>query len=176
LWGCALTLSFAEVWDGALACGALASALGLALTAFTLLSGKLVVITVRGVSMQPTYDDGDRVLVRRDVAPEPGQVVVVEHLQAGAIGESCPLAPGAAGTISSRQWLIKRVAAAPGDPVPRGQFPALSNVPEARVPSGSLVLLGDNQQVSYDSRQLGYFPVERVLGRVTRRLSRREGI
>jgi type IV secretory pathway protease TraF len=43
-----------------------------------------------------------------------------------------------------------------------------------RVPSGGLVLFGDNNH-SVDSRALGYFPGERVLGVVLRPLSARAG-
>lgn len=68
--------------------------------------------------------------------------------------------------------MIKRVAAVPGDPVPRDEVPALADVPEACVLPGKLVLLGDNPDVSYDSRRAGYFPAERVLGVVVRSLSR----
>jgi signal peptidase I len=122
---------------------------GLTLVVVTcaLLARRLVAVTVRGMSMEPTYRDGDRVLVRRGGALTPGQVVVLEE---------------------SGGWLIKRVAAVPGDPVPRDRVPALAEVREDRVPEGKLVLLGDNQDVSMDSREVGYFPVERVLGAVSR--------
>jgi signal peptidase I len=33
-----------------------------------------------------------------------------------------------------------------------------------------LVLLGDNPAASFDSRQAGFFPAERLLGAVVRRL------
>ncbi|MEV6653453.1 S26 family signal peptidase [Streptomyces sp. NPDC051219] len=38
------------------------------------------------------------------------------------------------------------------------------------MPRGSLVLLGDHHAVSFDSRRVGYFPADRVLGTVLRRL------
>ncbi|WP_307805400.1 S26 family signal peptidase [Streptomyces spirodelae] len=47
--------------------------------------------------------------------------------------------------------------------VPR-VFGFLGAFPAAPVPRGRLVLLGDNAHHSVDSRQLGYFPVARVLG------------
>ena len=47
------------------------------------------------------------------------------------------------------------------------------------VPPDLLVLFGDNAAASYDSRQVGYFPADRLLGVAVRRLgvsgSRRDG-
>ena len=59
----------------------------------------------------------------------------------------------------------------PGDRVPRQEVPALAAVPESTVPPGKMVLLGDAPESS-DSRQLGYFDAERLVGRVVRRMSR----
>ncbi|WP_328853329.1 S26 family signal peptidase [Micromonospora globbae] len=122
----------------------------------------LVVVTVRGSSMQPTFQHGDRVLVRRApiTAVRSGQVVVVA---AGRpVGPRPPDDP---------LWMIKRLRAVPGDPVPRGEVPALASVPEQTVPAGRLVALGDNPEGS-DSRQLGYFHAANLLGVVTLRLAR----
>lgn len=121
---------------------------------------RLVVVTVRGPSMEPTYRDGDRVLVRRGPPARHGQVVVVERFRHGT--------PGGRPPLRGTDWIIKRVAACPGDPVPRSAVPALADRPEDRVPAGKLVLLGDNGAASIDSRQLGYFPRERTLGTVVR--------
>ncbi|MFC6063984.1 S26 family signal peptidase [Streptomyces ochraceiscleroticus] len=82
-----------------------------------------------------------------------------------------PVPPEAgAGTLRRRDWMIKRVAAIPGDPVPRDRVAALTEVPGDQVPPNELVLLGDNQDVSFDSRCVGYFPAERVLGTMVRPL------
>jgi type IV secretory pathway protease TraF len=43
-------------------------------------------------------------------------------------------------------------------------------VPDAVVPRGKLVLLGDNAGASLDSRMVGYFSAALLLGRVARRL------
>ena len=61
--------------------------------------------------------------------------------------------------------MIKRVAAVAGEPVPHG-IP----VPDAVVPDGKLVLLGDNADASFDSRVAGYFSADRLLGGVVRRM------
>lgn len=145
---------------GGAAAGAVAGLVGLVFATAAVLFGRLVVVTVRGPSMEPTYCDGDRVLVRRHRGPAPGRVIVVDR----AWRPAAP-APG-------HRWMIKRVAAVPGDPVPRETVPALEDVPENRVPPGRLVLLGDNAAVSFDSRQAGYFSADRVMGTVIRSLPR----
>ncbi|MEU5427845.1 S26 family signal peptidase [Streptomyces olivoreticuli] len=131
--------------------------------ALAALSRKLVVVTVRGASMAPAFQDGDRVLVRRGPPPAVGHVVVAERPARGGMWPGGPVRSAA--DVRGRQWLIKRVEAVPGDRVPR----ALASVPQERVPPGKLVLLGDNRAVSVDSRELGYFPADRVLGVVLRR-------
>lgn len=137
----------------------------------TLLGHRLVTVTIRGVSMHPTFHDGDRVLVDRTSRPHVGQVVVVEQPMPNGQWSSPPLPAAGPARLADRRWMIKRVAAIPGDPVP--PLPALRAVAGERVPPGRLVLLGDNPSVSLDSRQLGYFPTERMLGTVRRRLTRR---
>ena len=137
-----------------------------AVLAFThCLSRRLVAVTVRGPSMEPTYRDGDRVIVRRGTSVTVGQVVVVERPAAHGGWPARPIpARAGASAVSRRQWMIKRVDAVPGDPAPTRSVPALANTPDGPVPPGKLVLLGDNREASYDSRQLGYFPMERILG------------
>lgn len=119
----------------------------LAISALTasaiLIRRRIVVVTITGDSMRPTYRPGDRVFVRRSDPRDlkRGQVVVLER----------PFASG--------DWIIKRVAALPGDMVPAGNV----------VPPGKLVVLGDNPAASVDSRQFGYCPADRLLGVVIRR-------
>jgi len=129
---------------------------------------RFLVVTVRGDSMEPTHRDGERVLARRDgrAAIERGSVVVVEGPDADTLTWSGPPRRPRFGN----ELLIKRVLSVPGDPVPRARIPALAGVAEPVVPAGFLVLLGDNQERSFDSKLVGYFPVERVLGIVIRRL------
>jgi len=127
--------------------------------------GRFLVVTVVGESMQPNYETGDRVIVRRtrldDVAC--GDVVVIEEPDADG-GWTRPAHRGA---TSGRDWMIKRVVAVPGDPRPDEHLPA-AVTPEASVPAGAFVVRGDNADRSYDSRQLGYFPANRLLGVVLR--------
>jgi signal peptidase I len=114
----------------------------------------LLVVTVDGVSMLPTYRPGDKVLVRR--APlariRRGDVVVVLRPDGWSLGE--------------RELFLKRAAALPGDAVPDG-IP----VPDAVVPPGRLVVLGDNARASFDSRASGYYADDGLVGVVIRRMT-----
>ncbi|MFE3202458.1 S26 family signal peptidase [Embleya sp. NPDC059237] len=127
----------------------------------------VVRVTVRGDSMAPVYRDGARVLVHRGGRVAVGRVVVLERPVPGVLWPLPPVTRTAsARTVGARRWIIKRVAAVPGDPAPFDRVPMLDHTPGCRVPAGRLVLLGDNPLNSYDSRQAGYFPMERVLGTV----------
>lgn len=155
---------------------------GLGVIAVTLLRlrRRYLVITVSGRSMQPTYDDGERVLVRRaDIAAvRPGAVVIFastpENLweaSNAAMGGS-PASAREFPRPNLRQWAIKRAIAIPGDQVPRKRCPALQAVRELTVPIGHLVVIGDSPSHSYDSRQFGYVPPGNLVGIVVRRLSK----
>lgn len=112
------------------------------------------VIRVDGYSMAPTLTDGDRLLARRVVAPSAlrsGHIAVVLS----------PLPMGG-------RFLIKRIAALPGDPVPP---PVRPRVPDARVPDGQLILIGDNTDASFDSRDHGYFPIADIYAITIRKLT-----
>ncbi|MFC8722411.1 S26 family signal peptidase [Kitasatospora sp. NPDC057198] len=126
-----------------------------------------VVVTVDGSSMVPALRDGDVVLVRRCGAAGllPGRLVVVE----------CPVPPAARPNWSwpdadeppeRRRWMVKRLAALPGQP-----WPPSCTGRGGTVPDGAVAVLGDNPAASTDSRQMGAVPVDRVLGVVVRRLA-----
>ncbi|MEV1243619.1 S26 family signal peptidase [Nonomuraea sp. NPDC049750] len=138
---------------------------------------RYVVVTVHGESMLPTYRPGERLVVRR-TSPRSlrtGQVVVLAGVakgsragaargpRAGAVGGSPVDDPGTG-------WIVKRVAAVPGDPIPRDTVPALRTAPGTHVPAGHLVVLGDNADRSYDSRRSGYLTTDRLLGVVLRKV------
>lgn len=131
----------------------------------------LVVVEVFGQSMAPTLRQGDRVLVRRRG---------LERLRSGDVVVFAPPYlpgrwdhPGEGRRTSERRWVIKRVAALPGDPVPASCAAAPGVRPDAPVPPGSLLVLGDNPAHSTDSRAWGYIPADRILGVVLRRLGSR---
>lgn len=131
-----------------------------------LLRHRCVLLDVSGSSMTPTYRDGDRLLALKVPARlvRRGAVVAIRMRPAG----------GAAGDVTEGQdalpggplptAVIKRVAALPGDRTP-GR-PSSTDL----VPARHVYVLGDNHEVSYDSRQTGPVPFDRlaavVLGRV----------
>jgi signal peptidase I len=113
----------------------------------------VLVAVVRGPSMRPTYDDGDRLIARRRrSAPRRGDVVVFRN----------PRPHGVPGS-SDGPLLIKRVAAGPAEPAPDGMGAAV-------VPPGHVAVLGDNPAQSLDSRHLGFIPVGNVIAIVLRRI------
>lgn len=171
-WAVATGLLLAGATGPALICALVATALTAAAAVLACVGRRVVAVTVHGESMWPTYRNGDRVLVRRNRPPVPGEVVVVERPRAGTRWSTPP--PGrfaGASSVAEREWLIKRVVAVAGDPVPHDRVPVLAGSASGRVPPGSVVLLGDNPVNSLDSRLVGYFPVERVLGAVCRNLT-----
>jgi signal peptidase I len=127
----------------------LAAIAGLAVAAAA--RAALFVVEVRGVSMQPTYADGDRLLAVRRWASRPprtGDVVVV-RAPAAAWRPADPLA-GATTVV------VKRVVEAPA---------------QTDLPPGALWVRGDAAD-SYDSRRFGAIERRSVLGRVLGRLPR----
>lgn len=128
-----------------------------------------LVVTVRGPSMEPTYVPGDRVLVRRagPARLRRGQVVVFQPPGVEGAWDRQPLV---AGSVTDRHWYIKRIVAAPSDPLPQEAAEAAGAAPGTPVPAGKLVLFGDGER-SVDSRRWGYVPSDRVLGVVVRRLA-----
>lgn len=134
--------------------------------AVTIVRRRYLLVTVRGPSMEPTLRNGDRVLVRRSrlgvIAA--GDLVVFEE------SPRQPRRRARRARHARPAWVIKRVRAAPGDPVPTADVPALAGVDHAVVPASSLVVLGDNPGLSHDSRAYGYLDGSRVFGVVLREL------
>jgi signal peptidase I len=121
-----------------------AGVLGLGAAALLLARRRYVLIAVTGDSMVPALRPGDRMLVRRaSTGLRPGQLVVARRPQFGRRWSE-PVPPP-----ERPVWLVKRVHAVDAD-------------------TGDLVLHGDNAARSWDSRQWGPCPRDRVLGVVVR--------
>ncbi|WP_328329873.1 S26 family signal peptidase [Kribbella sp. NBC_00382] len=129
--------------------------LALALAATTavvlVLRHRYLSVQVVGTSMTPTLRPGERIIVRRTT------VANLRHGQIVVLANSSP-AP------DDPPWLVKRLTALPGDPIPRDTVPALRDVPEQVVPPNRLVILGDNDSASHDSRTVGYYDATTLLG------------
>ncbi|MFC4534811.1 S26 family signal peptidase [Sphaerisporangium dianthi] len=137
---------------------------------------RYLVATVDGPSMEPTLRSGDRLLVRRTRRVRAGQIVVVKIPNPPAVDGLPPgLDPGDAdkvpeGSDAGRRLLVKRAVAVAGDPVPRRAFPALRDAPETVVPPRALVVLGDNPDTSWDSRDFGFVRDGQFIGVMVRAL------
>lgn len=120
---------------------------------------RYLVVAVRGNSMQPALADGDRLLVRRasSATYRVGDIVVFRPAVARLAGDPA--------------WRIKRVAAVAGDPAPRC-IREMGHIART-VPAGHLAVSGDNYR-SETSEQLGYVPIDSILGAALprRKLSR----
>jgi signal peptidase I len=135
---------------------------------------RFVVVTVHGSSMVPAYAAGDRVLIRR---------VALNRVRAGAVVVVAPGRPAPGGgrlpaveraapgrSMTRPPWVVKRAVAVPGDPVPPEVRALLGAAAGQPVPPGRFLAYGDNPGASTDSRQIGYFYAEYLLGVVVSRL------
>lgn len=122
----------------------------LGITLFMYFNFKTVVVS--GNSMEPTYQNRERVLVSKAywlIGPIRRKDVIVVRSPSG-------------------EEVIKRVYGLPGDNI------ELFNVPEGwslvmgdyRVPEGTYYVIGDNREVSEDSRKYGPVEADQVLGKV----------
>ncbi|MBK6942408.1 MAG: signal peptidase I [Planctomycetes bacterium] len=143
---------------------------------FALLDAPLVTFyRVSGSSMQPAFEDGDRVLVT-SVPAVSGGIDVGDTVIAEVAGET----------------LIKRVLALPGETVwledghvVRDGRGAGDFVPESMLDhctseavllgNDEYFLLGDNRRVSVDSRVFGALPRDAIIGKVLLRFQAGNG-
>jgi len=120
---------------------------------------RYTVITVRGLSMTPTLREGEKVLARRvrGQAVRNGDIVILR------------VPGGDADGTPSRCTVVKRVAATAGDPLPLFLPPQATTSSEL-LPTGHLAVLGDNTNLSVDSRAWGLVPAANVLAKVVRKI------
>jgi signal peptidase I len=139
-----------------------ATVIGAAMVA-SVMRRRLVEVTISGMSMAPHLVGGERVLLRRAPlgAVRRGDVVVVGYTPPDQVGPDV-----------TRLWLVKRVAAVAGDPVPAEVAAATGAPAGSPVPAGHLVVLGDNPDGSLDSRTCGFFGGDSLLGVMVRKLDR----
>ncbi len=123
-------------------------------TLVAMLRRRFVLATVKGFSMAPTFRPGDRLLVRR---------TSLSRLKAGDIVVVVPDAR-MAGPRPGTGYVIKRLAAVPGDPVPE-HVPSPTST---QIPPGWMALLGDNPDASRDSRDYGLVTQQQLVGVVVR--------
>ncbi|MHB1874322.1 MAG: S26 family signal peptidase [Streptosporangiaceae bacterium] len=116
------------------------------------------VVTVTGPSMEPELHDGDRLLVRRCGLGALRRDQLVIFSEPGVPGSGRPIWRTRADRWS---WVIKRVAAVPGDRVPDCVRAAAGRAQV--VPAGAVVVLGTGPG-SRDSRQWGFVTSRHVFG------------
>ncbi|MET8039897.1 S26 family signal peptidase [Micromonospora sp. NPDC005215] len=126
------------------------------------LRARMTVVAVTGLSMSPTLLPGDRVVVRRVPAARIRRGDVIVLRVAG------PCRPGDRSEERTTPWLVKRVAATPGEPMP-AVLPSWSRGSGVVEPA-TLVVLGDNPDLSRDSRHFGAVPAAGILGVVIRKV------
>jgi signal peptidase I len=139
---------------------------GLALILFIIINAVSARVRVDGLSMLPTLQDGEFVLVNRLSyefgAPARGDIIVFRS------------------TTQPDLDLIKRVMGTPGDTIRIGggrvmvngvvlNEPYINAAPaysgQWTVPQGSLFVLGDNRNDSSDSHAWGMLPIRNVIGK-----------
>jgi signal peptidase I len=113
-----------------------------------------IVVHVVGMSMCPSLQPGDRVIVRRGARGRlrAGDVVVLRA--------PFDVGPSRRG---GGHWMIKRVSSLAGDPVPATVRDAAMGA--VVVPGGTVVVLSDNPGGT-DSRRWGFIALTDVLGPV----------
>lgn len=125
---------------------------------------RYAVVTVRGQSMVPALSEGDRLLVRRCSVRRlrAGDLVIFREPGLQQPGQRPAWLTGAARGL----WVVKRVAAVAGDPVP---IPVRVAVLDAAVvPRRAVVVLGDGPD-SRDSRHWGFIYACHILGTTVQR-------
>ena len=141
----------------------------IAVGVFFVLRATVQSFIVVGSSMEPTLDDGDRIIVNK----------MVYHLRDPKAGEVIVFHPPTGRTVD----FIKRIIAGPGDTIevkdgrvwvngvalnePYIMSPPGYNLKEEQIPPGQYFVLGDNRNNSNDSHSWGTVPRENIIGEAT---------
>ena len=140
----------------------------IAIGVFLLSRATVQSFVVVGSSMEPSFEDGQRLLVNKAVHrfrdPQMGEVIVF-HPPTG-----------------KQVDFIKRIIALPGDEIeiregtvyvndlaldePYINSPPSYNLAEEEIPDGEYFVLGDNRNNSNDSHSWGTVPRENIIGKV----------
>lgn len=110
-------------------------------------------IEVQGNSMEPTLMEGERLLVSSAYwlvgEIKDNDIVVIRNIEEG-------------------DTIIKRVYKSAGETVDLANVPDSWDITQGKyvVPPGTIYVLGDNREVSQDSRHHGPFDLKDVLGKV----------
>ena len=134
---------------------------------------------VKETSMEPNFHDGDYLILNRLKTPEVGDVIVFRS--------------DVSDKETGKKLLIKRVIAKEGDSIKITEFgdsckvlvngekekdtytkegtsASGSDVDIEKIPSGEYFVMGDNRDVSFDSRDIGCIKKKDVVGTVMARL------
>lgn len=121
------------------------------------------VVKVHGPSMENTIQDGDKLVLLKKAEPNHGDIVVVH--------------------MDGSKNIIKRVVGLPGDEIEIRKHELYRNgekikepyikesmeleeMEKVKVEEGTVYLMGDNRNVSADSRMYGAFSMEEYRGKV----------
>jgi len=133
-------------------------------------------VRVESASMEPTLRAGDHLLVDdrayRDAPPRRGDLVVFEESGATLVKRVVAVAGD---TVAIEDGVLEVNGSAVEEPAVDPKTVDGMYYGPARVPAGTVFVLGDNRRHSVDSRQFGPVPVARVTGRVILRWWPRPG-
>ena len=153
----------------------------LILLSLTLLVGCNSRHTAKSVSMEPTIAEGESFRVAKyDGTPERGLVVAFKSLEDPAIVlvKRVIAVGGEQLEIDSKQVLLNGKPLSEHytvhrDPKTFPDLPSVSNMQRQRdhlrkttIPDGHVFVMGDNRDLSFDSRNYGPVPLENIVGRV----------
>ena len=135
-----------------------------------------VSFTVDGLSMDPTFEDGDKVVVNKFIDNftdyETGDVIVFNSEKGPAYVKRVIGTPGDTVRMEDKQVYVNGEAL-DQDYVTHTEDSYMDNftleelgVEEETIPEGKLLVLGDNRPVSRDSRDFGLVDQSAVIGEV----------